>query len=262
MAENEQPLPFGWIREWDSNNNHPFWVDTKATPPRAIWTHPLEDEQYLKEHPEAREKASRSSGGLKPPGYDESERPRRHSYAGESSAEKSEARGSGPASVGKAPKKGFFEKLKDKAIGTKEEREAQRQQELMWRQKREEQRQQYMLQQQQAYQQYAAQRQQQMGQYGTPMYGAPPGMPYGGGYGGGFGGRGFGGGGFGGGGYGQQRSGFGGGGMALPLVGGLAGGLLLGEMMGGDGFGGDGGDGGGDFGGGDGGGDFGGGGDF
>lgn len=57
-----------------------------------------------------------------------------------------------------------------------------------------------------------------------------------------------------------RRSGFGGGGIGLPLLGGLAGGLLLGEAI--DGFGGDDGfgDGGGDFGGGDfGGGDFGGG---
>jgi hypothetical protein len=57
--------------------------------------------------------------------------------------------------------------------------------------------------------------------------------------------------------YTQQMGGRrGGGGMALPLIGGLAGGLLLGEAI--DGF--DGGDYGGDFGGGDfGGGDFGGG---
>jgi hypothetical protein len=53
----ERPLPYGWIREVDGNSGHPFYVDTKATPPRSIWVHPFEDEQYLREHPDAGEKA-------------------------------------------------------------------------------------------------------------------------------------------------------------------------------------------------------------
>jgi hypothetical protein len=52
----ERPLPYGWISQVDSNSGHRFYVDTKANPPRSIWVHPLEDEQYLREHPEAREK--------------------------------------------------------------------------------------------------------------------------------------------------------------------------------------------------------------
>lgn len=64
--------------------------------------------------------------------------------------------------------------------------------------------------------------------YSQPVYGAPIGSPYGyGGYGSGVRGR-------------QQygnNSGFGGGGIALPLIGGLAGGLLLGDLLDG-GFGG------------------------
>jgi hypothetical protein len=69
--------------------------------------------------------------------------------------------------------------------------------------------------------------------YGQQMYGAPAGSPYyrgygnspfGGGY-GGFGGR--------------QRygnGGFGGNNIAMPLIGGLAGGLLLGDLFDGGGF--------------------------
>lgn len=58
--------------------------------------------------------------------------------------------------------------------------------------------------------------------YGQPVYAAPVGSPFGGPY-SSYGGRGR---------YGNN-SGFGGGGVALPLIGGLAGGLLLGDLLGG-----------------------------
>ena len=70
---------------------------------------------------------------------------------------------------------------------------------------------------------YYAQQQPSYG-YGQPVYGAPVGSPFG------YGGRGRQR-------YGYDRGGFGGGGLALPLVGGLAGGLLLGDLLDG-GFGG------------------------
>ncbi|KAJ6621603.1 hypothetical protein B0H10DRAFT_2016606 [Mycena sp. CBHHK59/15] len=204
----ERPLPYGWIKELDAASGHSFYVDTKATPPRSIWVHPLEDEQYLIEHPEAREKArpdhkstpSYSAPSTPPVGSSD-----RAAYA---------------APAGKPEKRGLFSKLKDKAIGTKEERELEK------RHKAEERRQ--MLEVSLClvaslyaeYQQLRERPQQQMyaQQYGQPQY-APQ--------------------------YGyapqqqQQRSGFGGGGMALPLLGGLAGGLLLGGDGGGDSGGGD-----------------------
>lgn len=31
------------------SHNHFFWVDTKATPPRSIWTHPLDDPEFRKQ---------------------------------------------------------------------------------------------------------------------------------------------------------------------------------------------------------------------
>ncbi|KAJ7492749.1 hypothetical protein FB451DRAFT_1219472 [Mycena latifolia] len=230
----ERPLPFGWIREVDSNTGHPFYVDTKATPPRSIWVHPLEDEQYLREHPEAREKA-RPELDQKPS--------QTYSAPATPPVASSSDRASYAASSGHKPeKRGFLTKLKEKAVGTKEEREMEK------RHKAEEKRQMLELRERRHQERLAAQaamyqeqqRQQMYAQQYQPQY-APQQQyaPYGGGYAA----------------PAQQRSGFGGGGMAMPLLGGLAGGLLLGEVLGGDGFGGDGGDGGG-FGGDDGGGDF------
>ena len=98
-------------------------MDTKADPPRAIWTHPYEDEQYLREHPEVREKVGnltqqQDSSRTKPA--------RRHSFGGhDSTSMVPDERPISPDSSKKGKeKRGFFGKLKDKAIGTKEEREA------------------------------------------------------------------------------------------------------------------------------------------
>ncbi|KIY66160.1 hypothetical protein CYLTODRAFT_423659 [Cylindrobasidium torrendii FP15055 ss-10] len=218
-SHNDRPLPYGWVEQFDPSSGRPFWVNTQAHPPRSIWVHPYEDEEFLKEHPDIREKESsrsthQSKGYAPPPGPP----PTHQQGAGPSVPHKQE---------GSSPKKrGFLSKIKDKAIGTKEERDAaQRQMALMQEQRRQ-------------------QRQQMMAN--RPM--------------------GYGGGGYGGGGYYQQQpmmmgggrrgGGMGGmGGMALPLAGGLAGGFLLGEALDND----HGDYGGGDYGGGD---DFGGGGDF
>jgi len=87
--------------------------------------HPYEDEQYLSEHPEVREKVGKRysavGDSLKPP-MDEN---RRHSFGGEGSERVGAIAGSSsnPALI---KKRGVFGKLKDKAIGTKEEREAER----------------------------------------------------------------------------------------------------------------------------------------
>jgi hypothetical protein len=76
-----------------------------------------------------------------------------------------------------------------------------------------------------AQQAYYAQQQSQYGGPSQPMYGPPQGDPYasyGPGYGGGYGY-----------GYGAPRQGRSMGGSALPLMGALAGGLLLGDILGG-----------------------------
>ncbi|RYO79901.1 hypothetical protein DL766_006960 [Monosporascus sp. MC13-8B] len=42
-----RPLPGGWVRRFDPDTQHQFFVDTRADPPRSIWTHPLDDRDYL-----------------------------------------------------------------------------------------------------------------------------------------------------------------------------------------------------------------------
>ncbi|TBU48211.1 hypothetical protein BD309DRAFT_912499 [Dichomitus squalens] len=244
----DTPLPDGWIREFDPKSKHPFWVDTQAKPPRSIWVHPFEDEQFLAEHPDIRDRLAAERPSEQPPPYT----PRRHSFSGSSASgsrlvppARSDAIGTSyshpgtPVAGQSQHSRGFFGKLKDKAIGTKEEREARRRAEdeenkryLAELQKRRQQRAQMSpsLGSYSRYPQYGGSSsygQSYGGGYSQPMYAAPAGSPFG------LGGRrtGFGGG------------GFGGGGIGLPLFAGAAGGLLLGDMLGG-GFGGGGFDGG------------------
>ncbi|TID22233.1 hypothetical protein E2P81_ATG11339 [Venturia nashicola] len=47
MEDEHRPLPQGWIRQFDADTHHQFFVDTSANPPRSIWSHPYDDEQYL-----------------------------------------------------------------------------------------------------------------------------------------------------------------------------------------------------------------------
>lgn len=113
----DRPLPSGWISQVDQNSGHRFYVDTKANPPRSIWVHPLEDEQYLREHPEAREKAR--------PAADEMQ----SQYSAPPTppvASSSDRAGYASPSGSKPEKHGIFGKLKDKVVGTKEEREQEK----------------------------------------------------------------------------------------------------------------------------------------
>ncbi|KAJ1018137.1 hypothetical protein NDA16_005003 [Ustilago loliicola] len=52
MEDMLRPLPKGWIRQYDPSTHHNFFVDTLANPPRSIWVHPYDDEQYQREHPD------------------------------------------------------------------------------------------------------------------------------------------------------------------------------------------------------------------
>jgi len=240
MQTDRYPLPFGWVKEFDQASGNSFYVDTKANPPRSIWTHPYQDAEFLKAHPDVREKINvdgigGSESNLPPPSFEESQR--RHSFGEASSSSKPQSTSTSPAKLKKRTDRGFLGKLKDKTIGTKEEREAEKKRKQEEDRVRMEAQRQHMQQIMMARQQHYA---------NQPQHGhgfMPPGPQYGGGYGA----------------YGSNRRRGGGGGgmggMGLPILGGLAGGLLLGEMLDGDFGGGD--FGGGDFGGGDfGGGDF------
>jgi len=214
MEDEERPLPEGWIRQFDRNNAHHFYVDTRADPPRSIWHHPFDDEQWTREH------AQRAPPPGPPPGSSE----KGAKPAGENGTPP-RSPSAAQASSSKAQNRGFLGKIKDELIGTKEEREAAKQRKL---QAEREMQQRYLerrrlLAQQAASQQAYSPNSSLYNSYGYqdyPTYAAPQ-TAYG------------------------RRGGFGGGGgYAVPLLGGLAGGLLLGDIIGG-GFGGDGGFGGG-----------------
>jgi len=262
-SQQNDNLPPGWTKQHDAQSNRDFYVDTLAEPPRSIWTHPYEDPQFLEEldretgHP-SDVKGQSHKGAANPPSYADvkGSRPttpvdnkQRQHLGGMNTGGAGPSSSSPPKGDGK-PHQSLFGKLKDKAIGTKEERDARARERAAAEQA-------YMRRRQELMVQRQAQMQ-QMGGGGGGMFGPGGGA-------GGYGGRyaapqyaynGGGGGMMGNGGMmGQRRGGGGMGGMAMPLVGGLAGGMLLGEMM--DGNDGGGYDGGGDMGGGDmGGGDF------
>ncbi|KAG8743591.1 hypothetical protein FRC10_011738 [Ceratobasidium sp. 414] len=192
MEDEARPLPKGWVRDYDH-----AYVNTQSDPPRSIWVHPFEDEQFQHEHPEL----------FKPPAGPPPSVTPGNAVAGPSTTLET-----------KPEKKGFIQKLKDKsAEHTARKEEERKRREAMQREAI----QRYTMRRQEMLQQRQAQQQDRYGQ--SPLYGSqnvyghsrypPPGMAYGG-----------------------RRQG--GGGMALPLMGGLAGGLLLGEMFDDDGFGG------------------------
>lgn len=47
MEDEARPLPPGWIRDFDAKAQHQFFVDTTSDPPRSVWHHPYDDEAYL-----------------------------------------------------------------------------------------------------------------------------------------------------------------------------------------------------------------------
>lgn len=255
MEDEHRPLPEGWVRQWDDKEQHQFFVDTKANPPRSIWHHPHDDETYLNSlTSEQRERIQEEERGRRYNDHSDDE-------SGVSSSSKASAAGpphamGGSHSSQELPprpthsdghgKIGFGEKMKQKLTGqTKEERaEYKRQQE-------EEERKYY-----EAHMKFrqCLQRAQMTGEpqffakdrEGKDIYIEPPRMGYGamgprtGMYGGGYG-------------YNPYTSGpysspnarfmrpgypysrpYGGGyggGMGMPLAGGLLGGMMLGGLM-------------------------------
>ncbi|KAF2420988.1 hypothetical protein EJ08DRAFT_528239 [Tothia fuscella] len=60
MEDEQRPLPHGWVRSFDPKSSHQFFVNTTTTPPRSIWHHPLDDEEYLASlSPQERENITR-----------------------------------------------------------------------------------------------------------------------------------------------------------------------------------------------------------
>ncbi|KAG9050556.1 hypothetical protein FS837_004413 [Tulasnella sp. UAMH 9824] len=243
MEDESRPLPDGWIRQFDPGSAHHFYVDTRGTPPRSIWVHPLDDEQYRRENnlPPLSPRPPPSPKGGSPSRLPQDEKAKLRDDEKSAAATSSSSAGAGPSTQqtkGKEHDRGFFGKMKDNIIGTKEEREERKrrkaeEEERMQREYLERRRilmEQARLHDQQRRQYYALNG--PLGragyQYGS-SYAPPPGV------------------------YARRR-----GGVGLPLLGGLAGGLLLADALDGPDFGGGFGGGGFDGGGFDGGGDFGG----
>lgn len=47
MEDENRPLPFGWVRQFDPQEQHQFFVDINADPPRSTWVHPYDDDEFL-----------------------------------------------------------------------------------------------------------------------------------------------------------------------------------------------------------------------
>lgn len=128
MEDETRPLPAGWIRQFDSKTGHQYFVDTRADPPRSIWHHPYDDEQYLSSlTPAERKNLDRlhKSVSLDDIGADSSDDEGHHASLKGSVATAGAAHDpNAPYGVHK-----FSRKMKDKLTGsTHEERERQRQQ--------------------------------------------------------------------------------------------------------------------------------------
>lgn len=259
MEDENRDLPRGWVRSYDPKSNHQFFVDTRTDPPKSIWHHPYDDEEYLSTlSSEERERIQEmhrvpTHADMVAEDTDDEDHPHPHPHGKSTVPTELPNREEQPTGVKK-----FGRKMKDKVTSsTHEQREAERVR------RAEEERKTY-----EAHQTYRRAMQRAMDTSQPQLIGkdkegrdvliTPPGgardpnaygpgvrlidpfdqgYGYGGGYGGGYPGSRYGGGygPYGRPGYGYSRPyGYGyGGGLGLPLAGGLAGGLLLGGALGG-----------------------------
>ncbi|KAL8293262.1 hypothetical protein RQP46_000956 [Phenoliferia psychrophenolica] len=237
MEEESRELPEGWIRQYDENAGHWFYVDVRATPPRSIWVHPYSDRQYVMSLPESSEVRQHYANLLEAAQVDAKNISSSSSQSQSQSTGSASASGSGSrAQQPQQPeKKTFGRKLKDSLTGSTHEervkqRKAKQEQEIRDYKAFVARREAMAAQRQQAYAQQAAyyaapQSQYPMGYQNARMngYGYSNQGMYGGGYNSGYGGGGM----YGNNGYGRRGGGMGGAGLA----GGLLGGVLLGSLL-------------------------------
>lgn len=241
MDDEQRDLPPGWVRCFDPNQKHHFYVD-EATK-RSTWVHPYDDPEFLrtlpKDHPAHPD--SKEARAVRKQSEDEelSKQKRKEvkSVKGDSKAKGTV--GTSAEKEGTEGERNWFQRKKDKMIGTKEEREKAKAEK---RRLKEEQKKRIQAQEEA----YRKRRQELINkQLNDPtirsryaanpyMYSAPAGpfmrsglysSPYGFGYGGGYGRRGY---------YGYG-GGLGGMGMGMPLMmgggAGLLGGMLLADSL-------------------------------
>jgi hypothetical protein len=126
MEDELRPLPHGWVREFDPETQHQFFVDTMSSPPRSIWHHPYDDDTYLASLPAAeRDQILSTRSGTK-------RRPSCADIVAEdtdaSDSESSQISHKGHAKAAKAHEEGRVKhlgrKLKDHLTGTTHEQRA------------------------------------------------------------------------------------------------------------------------------------------
>ncbi|TKY90331.1 hypothetical protein EX895_000329 [Sporisorium graminicola] len=132
MEDMLRPLPKGWIRQYDPSTHHNFFVDALANPPRSIWVHPFDDAQYQREHPdEVRKERERIEREHIVHADTDDEDDDHHHRSSSSKQHQSTSSAAAATSSSQAQPKGmkkFGRSLKDKLTNTTHaEREAKRQ---------------------------------------------------------------------------------------------------------------------------------------
>lgn len=134
MEDETRRLPKGWVRSYDPTSNHQYFVDTTKDPPRSIWVHPYDDEQYLStlssDERERIEEESMGRGNKHPPSNEDIIAASSDDEDASSTHQTSSYSGELPPrdeGKGKGKERSFGRKFKDKVTGTThEEREVQR----------------------------------------------------------------------------------------------------------------------------------------
>lgn len=127
MEDEARSLPKGWVRSYDPESHHQFFVDTTKDPPRSIWVHPYDDDEYLGSlSSEERERIEEESM-RHPPDSQPSKADIMHDHTDEDDVPNElPPRPQAPETQGKG-KKSLGRRVKDKLTGsTHEEREQER----------------------------------------------------------------------------------------------------------------------------------------
>ncbi|KAK6858562.1 hypothetical protein PG995_006261 [Apiospora arundinis] len=128
IEDESRPLPDGWVRTFDPENHHQFFVDIQADPPRSIWHHPYDDEEFLNSLP--LQERERLGGLTRHPSKEDIAAETTDEEEGDSShhTRAGAAHEAPPHQQGSSSKpRSFGRKMKDKITGTThEERNAER----------------------------------------------------------------------------------------------------------------------------------------
>lgn len=127
MEDEARPLPKGWVRSYDPETGHQFFVDTTKDEPRSIWIHPYDDDEYLNSlSSEERERIEQDSM-RRPSDAQPSKADIMHDHTDNEDEETIPANLPPRQNAAPAQKKSFGRKMKDKLTGTThEEREKER----------------------------------------------------------------------------------------------------------------------------------------